>query len=1782
MAIIKAAPGGGNWSSGSTWVGGAQPSSADDAVLDATSGNVTIDTNGLGCRSLDCNGYTGTLTHASGVTLYIGHSTPGAGNIAMRMVPGMTYTLGNTATSAITFNSTNATTQSIVTGGKIFGNVSFSGGGSSYILANSLILNSSATLSFSAGTLNTNNQYIYVGFMLVTGAIAKTLTLGSSAITISGNSTTTALNATGATFTVSPNTAVITFTGQGAGFNTGADWNGLSIVFANTVNFARVFNGPTLANVTYNGMADKTSDFMFSAGTTTITGTLTITGDSEVNRVLVHSELVGTSRPVSAAVVALTNADFQDISASGAAAPWTGTSLGDAQGNTGITFTPSETQTRTAGAGGNWSDPSRWTSRVPLPQDDVVVGSDVTGGLYFDMPRLGRNIDYTGFTGSTSGSIAHEVYGSLTLSSEMTLYGPWQTILAGRGSHTITSNGTSFGQSIRTVAPGGTYTLTDAFATTGFLSVGVSVANAAVPGGTFDSAGFPVRLGAILDLRHAESFFNLGTSTLTLLQASGTMINFSSGFVPSNLDADEATLVVETASASARAMNASGMSYGALVYDTPGSTGELTVRGSNTFGTLTVGPGRTLTLTSGATTTVTNLNIVGTEGNLTTINATVPGSVSTLTAASGMSASMDYVSLQDINGGGVIYAGAHSVKGTNVLGGIHFQKLAAPGGGNWTSPSTWVDGVVPTAADAVVLDATSGNVTINANPVVARSLDCTGYTGTLTHASGTQLNLGDSIAPPNNVAIKMVPGMNYAVPGGGVIAFVSTATTQQTVATGGKWVGTWSFEGAGSSYLLMGPDGLTQAATTHVLMLSKGTFDTGNNPMSLGMMTISGSTAKTLVLGSSTITFKGVSGGYALNTAGVGAALTVPPNTAQFIFTSVVTGINGGWWNGASVTFTSAVTTATLGGSLRVQDVTYVGGANRNSRLQFSGGSNNVVAGLLSVVSDSDVNRILFATGTLGAPATVDAGSVALSNVDFQDIVAGGASAPWTGTSMGDALNNTNITFDAPVTQTRTGAGGAWSNAAQWTSRVPLPQDDVLVGAGASGAITGDMPRIGRDIDFTGFAGTWNPTTASTPTWTAYGSLTFSPTMSIGGTVNAIFGGRGSHTITSNGRTFPVSTFIRSPGGTYTLADPITVGAAPTGGSQLVLDNGTLITNGHDVTAPSMVSAANTTLDLGSPDVFDSFNHRVVTSGWGAADTGQTYLVGSTGPEYSISGGQGITDFGGASTRLIRMPVPNTDSDLMIDVALASTPVGANVDVLVSARRSASASTDYRISLTFSSNGLVVGNLSRFLAGVPTSLGTVLTSTSYTPGTFYRVRLRCVSGSIQAKVWLASAPEPDAWALSVSDNAVASGDQFLLGAVPQPANTSPDSRALFENLSIRMLRPTLVDTFSRTVAAGSWGISDSGYGYVLTGTASNFSVSGGQARITAPADQVRLAITTPVFPHTDVDAIFDVGVAQIQIGNSARPDVLVRSTSNAFSGYRVNFEFRPNGTVSFNLIRNLSGAATYLATTFGTFTYSAGEMFRARIQCIGTMIRSKVWRALDPEPSAWGTSVTDADVPAGDHIGLRSYSNAGTTTPDTSVLFDNVSVIDLSDRSSSTMYLGTTNGAQLFGVSSGTNLLASQAGLVVVNPSANGRTIFPGGKALGEVDYTVAGSSGTLGFTGGGTVGTLNFSDASTARTLELEPGTTLNVSEFNVTGGPDRAVTLKSRTPGQQAALFKADGIANDSDYLTITDVNAGGGATWYAGDHSVNGGNSNGWIFLDDPATTNFFAMFAGKRNW
>src|ERR1700728_3613433 len=96
-------------------------------------------------------------------------------------------------------------------------------------------------------------------------------------------------------------------------------------------------------------------------------------------------------------------------------------------------------------------------------------------------------------------------------------------------------------------------------------------------------------------------------------------------------------------------------------------------------------------------------------------------------------------------------------------------------GGNWSSASTWAStsggsggAGVPGGSDDVILDGNSGAISLTASTAV-RSLDCNSggaagaYTHTLTHAASTQLQVGTTTTPANNVGLRFSSGMTYTL-----------------------------------------------------------------------------------------------------------------------------------------------------------------------------------------------------------------------------------------------------------------------------------------------------------------------------------------------------------------------------------------------------------------------------------------------------------------------------------------------------------------------------------------------------------------------------------------------------------------------------------------------------------------------------------------------------------------------------------------------------------------------------------------------------------------------------------------------------------------------------------------------------------------------------------------------------------------------------------------------------------------------------------------------------------
>jgi hypothetical protein len=78
---------------------------------------------------------------------------------------------------------------------------------------------------------------------------------------------------------------------------------------------------------------------------------------------------------------------------------------------------------------------------------------------------------------------------------------------------------------------------------------------------------------------------------------------------------------------------------------------------------------------------------------------------------------------------------------------------------------------------------------------------------------------------------------------------------------------------------------------------------------------------------------------------------------------------------------------------------------------------------------------------------------------------------------------------------------------------------------------------------------------------------------------------------------------------------------------------------------------------------------------------------------------------------------------------------------------------------------------------------------------------------------------------------------------------------------------------------------------------------------------------------------------------------------------------------------------------------------------------------------------------------------------------------------------------------------------------------------------------------------------------IALSPNT-YTFSNFNLRGADGALVTLTSGVTGTQYTLSKSSGTVT-SNYLSLQDSVATGGAVWYAGGNSIDAGNNTGWVF-------------------
>jgi len=803
-------------------------------------------------------------------------------------------------------------------------------------------------------------------------------------------------------------------------------------------------------------------------------------------------------------------------------------------------------------AGTKWSSTSGGAggASVPTTADDVFF--DAASGANTVTIATGntgaKSINCTGFTGTLAGSAAISVAGSITLNATMGFtYNSGNITISGSG--TIISAGKTFNCSLIINGAGITVNLGDAL---NMPSISVSQIN--VTAGTFNTSNYNVTTGYIRSDSGSVRTINLGSSTIN--------VNSTAAYGSILLGASNLTFIAGTSEINFNASDSRLVSTGQTfnnVSFTNTSAGTRTIANENIFNNISVTAPSSAGVTQISFTANQTINgtlsTSGTAGNRRVwFRSDTYGVRRTLTINSAPS-------LTDADFRDIIVTGTSApISGTRIgnrgaCSGITFsapKTVYMINGGNWVTSATWsltsggsasTDNF-PLAQDtAIVNDLTGGgatNTTLDNTSIAYPTIDMTNRTIVVPFSFNVFLNANVSIYGD----LKCGPGTSFS--NTGTLTFEGQNT--KTILSAGKTIsGPITIDAYGGTVELA--DALNIGS--QVLTVNNGTFDTKNFNATVGALSSNNSNVRAIKFGSSTVT---ISGNISFNSA---TNLTFDAGTSQINLTqdqsTISTPTTSPFVAFYNVTYTAASFAGqrSISGSNIFNNLTFnvTGAANTVSTTGIS--ANQTITGTLTVTGTTSFRKVMLASSVLGTPRTLTVGTLSAPDTDFRDIIIAGTAAGTAPTRAGDCGGNSGITFPAPKTVYRVGTNTSWTGSNSWAltsggtgdnNNFPLAQDTVVIDNNTT--LSGTLELVGAFFVFNiGSLDTSARTNAITINFnefaTAYfsGSITWGSGVTVTGTGNALFTGRGTMTYTSAGKTTPFRITAECATGTLQLGD---------------------------------------------------------------------------------------------------------------------------------------------------------------------------------------------------------------------------------------------------------------------------------------------------------------------------------------------------------------------------------------------------------------------------------------------------------------------------------------------------------------------------------------------------------------------------------------------------------------------------------------------------------------------
>jgi hypothetical protein len=243
-----------------------------------------------------------------------------------------------------------------------------------------------------------------------------------------------------------------------------------------------------------------------------------------------------------------------------------------------------------------------------------------------------------------------------------------------------------------------------------------------------------------------------------------------------------------------------------------------------------------------------------------------------------------------------------------------------------------------------------------------------------------------------------------------------------------------------------------------------------------------------------------------------------------------------------------------------------------------------------------------------------------------------------------------------------------------------------------------------------------------------------------------------------------------------------------------------------------------------------------------------------------------------------------------------------------------------------------------------------------------------------------------------------------------PYNTDLDGTSLpqgprrdlgaFEAAAAPVGSALVTDEFNRSVSNG-WGNADLGGSYTISGSSSDYFITGGKGVLQVGNGRTRAAfLPNAQAQHVDLNVRIKTSLGPGDVNQYIYTSLRRQSDG---SEYRGKLRLAPDGGVYLHATRvNAVGSETALGSEVRVsgLTFQANGTFRMRMEVSGSnpsTIRLKAWIDGKQEPIGWRYSASDstAGLQQAGSVGLRAYVSSSSANPNVQMSFDSLKVIRL-------------------------------------------------------------------------------------------------------------------------------------------------------------------------------------------